>query len=165
METNLCFIFQKEKKYDLSKEILEVEEKVEECDPLIGLLISPQSKLTATVEEDVNEPKTNEPEVKVCKFHSIGFCKRGCSCAYYHPKQDCKEHNESGMCLNSACRDRHRKDCWFYTSRKGCNNVAKCSFLHREQSKATKTGEYEEKDQLEIKIFYLKKEVPKKIQK
>ena len=139
-EKELEYDIQKQKNYDLSKEILEVEENVEECDPQIGQLISPQSKLTATVENYVNEPKTNEPELKVCKFHSNGFCKRGCSCAYYHPKQDCKEHNESGMCLNSACLDRHRKDCWFYTSGKGCNNGAKCSFIHREQSKATKSA-------------------------
>ena len=45
---DLEYEIDKEKKEDPSHEIFELEDKVKECDPLIGLLISPKTNETET---------------------------------------------------------------------------------------------------------------------
>ena len=161
MKKDLEFEIEKEREEDPSKDIFEIEEKVKQCDPLIGI-IHLENKDNATMEQHTIQYRTKESEVKVCKFHTNGFCRRGQTCIYLHSKQDCKEHTESGKCTKSVCLERHRQDCWFYKSRKGCNNAAHCNFLHRDNSKANEIYEDEEKKRLEIEISDLRREISNK---
>ena len=148
-----------EKEDDPSEEIIRIEDKVKECDPYIGFL-HPDAKEYVTVEQDVDKSKTDE--VNYCKFHSNGFCKRGASCRFIHQKQDCKDHIENRLCQNHVCPDRHRKDCWFYLSRKGCKNAEQCPFLHRAQTEAPSNSVDKRNKELESSIVILKIEVAEK---
>ena len=112
---------EKERIVDPSEELPEILDKVKECDPLTGLIYS------KIIEDGRNVNDTNKP----CKFYSKGFCKNGSSCTYSHSNSDCKDHTENGKCDRNDCPHRHREDCTFYNSSRGCNRKSKCAFLHR----------------------------------
>ena len=89
---------EKEKDNDPSDEIVVIEAKVQQCDPMIGFM-HPDSKRNAAAEKDINRTKTTENNVNFCKYHTNGFCKRGPKCNYFHQNEDCKEYIETGNCL------------------------------------------------------------------
>lgn len=158
---DLQYEIKREKEDDPSEELIRIEEQVQECDPYIGFL-HPDKKEAAPAEKDENQSKRNKDGVNYCKFHSNGFCKRGTLCKFIHQQQDCKDHIESGQCHNSVCPDRHRKDYWFYCSRKGCNKASSCVFLHREQSDILINSANEIEKKLEDSIVKLKQKVSEK---
>ena len=79
--------------------------------------------------------------IPLCKYHSKGFRKRGHICHYFHSNVDCKDNTETGKCSKSACTDRHREDCHFYRSRKGCRRSSSCEFLHKDKSRKEEVSE------------------------
>ena len=85
-----------EKHNDPSKEILEVEEEVKNCDPFRGFLV-PGDNGSIRKESGLNTD-TEEVKAKLCKFFTKGFCKHGSSCSYFHEINDCKDHTENGKC-------------------------------------------------------------------
>ena len=115
----------KEKEEDPSEELSSIEKELADCDPWFGFIAT---------EKKETDPKLSTPIEKgleVCTYYSKGFCKQGVSCHYWHPMYDCKEHIDSGKCQTSQCPNRHRDECRFYKTRKGCNKTASCTFLHR----------------------------------
>ena len=93
---------------DPSEEIERIEDKVKECDPMIGFM-HPNLKGD---ESDINRNKTT---VKMlCKHFSKGFCKNGSSCDYSHESLDCNEHINNGKSYRNNCTQRHRQCCKFY---------------------------------------------------
>ena len=117
------------KENDPSEEIERIEDKVKECDPMIGFM-HPNSKGDEADMQDVNRNKTTAN--KLCKHFSKGFCKNGSSCNYSHESLDCNEHINNGKCYRNNCTQRHRQCCKFYNSRKGCDRKSNCAFLHRD---------------------------------
>ena len=114
---------EKEKKDDPRKEILEVEEEVKICDPFRGFLV-PDENGSIRKGSSLDEPK-------LCKFYSKGFCKYKEECHLSHAQSDCKEHIELGICNRKDCTNRHRQDCKFYNSKKGCERRDSCAFPYR----------------------------------
>ena len=150
---------EKEKKDDPSKEILEVEEEVKICDPFRGFLV-PDENGSIRKGSSLDEPK-------LCKFYSKGFCKYKEECHLSHAKSDCKEHIERGICNRTDCTNRHRQDCKFYNSKKGCERRESCAFLHRHMATKdpTKDNLNSSKEKYEInKLESFIDEMKKKVQ-
>ena len=116
-----------EKEEDSSEEVLMLEEEVKKCDPLEDFM---QNKNTQTL----------------CKHFLKGFCRHGTSCSYSHESQDCRDHTDFGKCVQSHCPDRHRNDCKYFNTRKGCNRRYSCAFLHRGNQDATEDDDKVSKD-------------------
>jgi hypothetical protein len=95
-------------------ELIEIEEKFEQ-----GVL--PEIKI------DMSEEK---PQTKVCRYHSKGACKKGSSCLFLHPTEDCAEYVSEGNCTAYACQKRHREECRYFKRQKGCNRQS-CPFIHK----------------------------------
>ena len=111
----LYWRIQKEKKEDPSVVLVKVEEKVEQ-----GVL--PEMKL---------EMPEEKPQVKICRYHSKGVCKRGQTCRFLHPDEDCSEYISLGKCSMFNCQKRHRAACKYFKRKKGCNRPM-CPYVHEQ---------------------------------
>lgn len=76
-----------------------------------------------------NEKKRKEKQIR-CKFFNKGFCKKGKSCNFQHPEQNCKKHCEGKECdKGSLCKSRHPHRCQFWQSGE-CSRGKHCLYLH-----------------------------------
>ena len=111
----LYWRIQKEKKEDPSVELVKIEEKFEQ-----GVL--PKVKL---------EMSEEKPQVKICRYRSNGVCKRGQTCRFLHPDEDCSEYISQGICSILNCQKRHRAACTYFKRQKGCNR-SMCPYVHQQ---------------------------------
>ena len=58
---------------------------------------------------------------------------------------------DHGKCYISNCPDRHREDCKFYKSRKGCEKKSSCAYLHRARQVTTENDDQESTEEEKIK--------------
>lgn len=130
----LLLEIEKEKKDDPSVEIYTIEMEVNDCDPINKMKAS-EAKYLSIKPKDCKETEPNETPVIICKYNSKGFCKRGQLCRYFHSNVDCKDFTETGSCSKLACTNRHREDCYFYMSRRGCSRSSNCGFLHKDKGR------------------------------
>ena len=80
--------------------------------------------------------KSTEETIKTrCNFFNRGFCRSGSDCLFNHPKEDCKTHVEGKECTERKCRKRHRLQCKYFNSVRGCARGDGCMFLHKNKKR------------------------------
>ena len=76
--------------------------------------------------------KSTEETIKTrCNFFNRGFCRSGSDCLFNHPKEDCKTDVERKICTERKCKKRHRLQCKYFNSERGCARGDGCIFLHK----------------------------------
>ena len=65
-----------------------------------------------------------------CRYFNKGYCRLKTNCDLYHPKQICKTFDNTGMCSQTFCSDRHQRICKYWT-RGVCYRGDSCHFRHR----------------------------------
>ena len=81
-----------------------------------------------------------------CRYYNRGHCKYRERCKFYHPRDICKKHLESGKCDIKECSDRHPKVCKYWnTSNNGCKRKTECDFLHEDLAKTDVKDDIEDK--------------------
>ena len=94
-------------------------------------------EVVETIKYDTKRSVENERLKKKsrirCKFLNKGFCKKGSSCDFAHPEEDCQEHCSSGSCPQERiCPYRHPNKCQFWISG-NCWRGPSCVYLHKNE--------------------------------
>ena len=102
-------------------------------------------------------------EKKRCKWWNRGFCREREKCSFLHDREECQEHL-SGGCTSKGCHTlRHRKQCRYFSSEKGCHRGDTCEYLHIEENHSRERNnaevESEEKNLVKSKEVQTEKEV------
>jgi hypothetical protein len=114
---------------------------------------------------NINEKENKKKENEIrCKFFNKGFCKRGKTCDFQHPEQNCKKNCEGKECdKGSLCKSRHPLRCKFWQDGE-CFRGKNCLYLHIDNLKDTqekvekatrdKPGADREEDKLQAILSY-----------
>ena len=91
--SNLQYDIAKEIEEDSSEEVFRLNDKVKECDPLIGFM-HPDEKVGKKMQpnDNGNISQGNANDMPFCKFHSNCFCKHGQQCRFIHQINYCNAH-------------------------------------------------------------------------
>ena len=88
-------------------------------------------------------------ESPVCKHNQRGFCRNGSQCLQPHNNNICQKR----VCRDQNCRERHPKECKYYTRNSDCKWKEECVYKHKKSESKIKI------DMLETKVEELEDEL------
>ena len=79
----------------------------------------------------------NHTEVlRKCRYYNRGYFKFKENCNFFHSTSVCDTFLRDGICQEEGCRQRHPKDCRYWTrNTDGCSRKEKCDYLHNNLKK------------------------------
>ena len=94
-------------------------------------IISNNNKVIESLNKNYYKEKAEESQKESkCRYWNIGYCREGDNFHFTHPIEDCKIHLKTGECEDRKCAGRHKKQCRYYNSHKGCFRQDQCQYLH-----------------------------------
>ena len=72
-----------------------------------------------------------EAPSKKCRYYNRGYCKFHDQCNFFHSSSICEQFQQEGMCRKKGCRERHPRNCRYWTKNpEGCKRNELCQYMH-----------------------------------
>ena len=127
-------------KHTIAQELSQIQHKIDEtAEPVLKQnLLKTYHALKHII--DANVLKLSN--AKKCRYYDRGYCKFQDGCSFVHPLTICQKFLQKEVkeqCNQRQCKDRHPKNCKYWSREEGCRRGEYCQYLHQ-QNKLPQTS-------------------------